>query len=94
MGRTSVMDMLEHNGNVEEVLEWHLAANHYPPVPNIMVPVCIEAIELAIEEAWDEELDMPKGVTYKGLTTAPVWAIVEQHHLESFLGERESWLVD
>jgi hypothetical protein len=28
-------------------------------------------------------------VTYKGLTTAPAWAIIEQHHLDAWLIERE-----
>jgi (2Fe-2S) ferredoxin len=28
---------------------------------------------------------MPEGVSYKGLDTAPAWAIVEQHHLEAWL---------
>jgi len=28
---------------------------------------------------------MPEGISYKGLNTAPAWAIVEQHHLDEWL---------
>jgi hypothetical protein len=40
---------------------------------------------------WDLEIPMPEGVTYKGLTTAPAHAIIEQHHLHSWLIEREEY---
>jgi hypothetical protein len=54
-----------------------------------MVPVCIQAIDAANEGEWDKELSLPEGVGYKGLTVAPVWAIVEQHHLETWIIESE-----
>ena len=75
---------------IENQIEIHLKSNHYPPVPSIMVAPCIEAID-AVNDAglWDLEIPMPEGVTYKGLTTAPAWAIIEQHHLNAWLIERE-----
>ena len=63
----------------------HLSANHYPPVPSSMVLPCIEALEAYWEDETDREIKMPEGVSYKGLDTAPAWAIVEQHHLEAWL---------
>jgi hypothetical protein len=54
-----------------------------------MVPVCIEAIDFAHEDMWDETIEMPDGITYKGETCAPVWAIIEQHHLHAWLPEGE-----
>jgi hypothetical protein len=30
---------------------------------------------------------MPDGISYKGSTAAPVWAIIEQHHLHPWLPE-------
>lgn len=66
-------------------IEIHLASNHYPPIPAFMADTCIEAIDAGNEENWDKEIAMPNGVTYKGQTTAPAWAIIEQHHLDSWL---------
>jgi hypothetical protein len=34
---------------------------------------------------------MPEGVFYKGKTTAPAWAIIEQHHLDAWLPENEGY---
>ena len=63
----------------------HLTANHYPPIPKSMVLPCIEAIEAYHDDDVDREIFMPEGVSYKGMDTAPAWAIIEQHHLEAWL---------
>ena len=77
---------------IEQQIRIHLSANHYPPVPPIMVQACVEAID-AVNDAglWDLDIPMPEGVTYKGLTTAPAWAIIEQHHLDAWIIEREEY---
>ena len=56
-----------------------------------MVPVCIEAIDAANEGEWDKKLSLPEGVGYQGLTVAPVWAIVEGHHLDTWIIESETY---
>ena len=78
--------------DIETQIGIHLSANHYPPVPKFMVKPCIEAID-AVNDAglWDLEIPMPEGVTYKGLTTAPAHAIIEQHHLDAWIIEREEY---
>ena len=84
------LDDLGISLDIEKQIGIHLSANHYPPVPSIMVAPCIEAID-AVNDAglWDLEIPMPEGVSYKGLTTAPAWAIIEQHHLDAWIIERE-----
>lgn len=76
--------MIEYGG-AKTALAWHLSHNHYPPVPASMIPVCEAAIDLARDEDWKAEVELPEGVSYKGRATAPVWAIVESHHLGAFL---------
>lgn len=72
-------------------IEWknqvalHLTSNLYPPVPLIMLDVCIEAIAQCVLGDGDVEISLPDGVTYRGLTTAPASAIVNNHRLEAFL---------
>ena len=91
MGSNFANDLaLADNLDIETQIGIHLKSNHYPPVPEFMVAPCIEAID-AVNDAglWDLEIPMPEGVTYKGLTTAPAWAIIEQHNLNAWLIERE-----
>ena len=91
MGSIFASDLaLADNLEIESQIAIHLSANHYPPIPRSMVVPCVEAID-AVNDAglWDLEIPMPEGITYKGLTTAPAWAIIEQHHLNAWLIERE-----
>lgn len=76
--------MIQYGGS-RVALAWHLSSNHYPPVPASMIPVCEQAIRLAADEEWDEQVELPEGISYRGSSTAPVWAIVEQHHLGDFV---------
>lgn len=93
MGRLHAEDYAElvSKGEVKllAALDWHLRCNHYPPVPISFVPVCIKAITLANAGEWNVLVQLPPKCTYRGADKAPVSAIVEQHHLESFLDERE-----
>lgn len=84
------LDELGIQLDIETQIGIHLTGNHYPPVPKSMVKPCIEAIDAVNDLGlWDLEIPMPEGVFYKGLTTAPAWAIIEQHHLNAWLIERE-----
>ena len=78
--------------DIETQIGIHLSSNHYPPVPKFMVKPCIEAIDAVNDLGlWDLEIPMPEGVTYKGLTTAPAHAIIDQHHLGAWIIEREEY---
>ena len=86
MGRLSLVEAIEWTETVDEALKWHLSTNHYPPVPSSMIAVCKEVILWANEDGDpNQEFALPKDVSYKGSTTAPAWAIIEGHHLDSFL---------
>jgi len=71
--------------SLEQQVGWHLSSNHYPPIPSEMVSVCLEAIDYANEGEWDAEVAMPEGMSYRGMDTAPVHAIIEQHHLDAWI---------
>jgi hypothetical protein len=75
--------------DLEMAISIHLQSNHYPPVPLSMVEPCIEAIDAYYEEDFDRAIEMPEGVSYKGKTHAPAWAIIEQHHLGAWLPQEE-----
>jgi hypothetical protein len=66
-------------------LEWHLQANHYPPVPMSMLPVCERAIKKARAGKWHFRVRLPKDCTFKGSIYAPVDEVVRAHHLNPFI---------
>lgn len=75
--------------DLEVAIGYHLQGNHYPPVPLSMVDPCIESIYAFHDEDLNRLIEMPKGVSYKGNTHAPAWAIIEQHHLGPWCYEDE-----
>ena len=92
MGTNTAIDLATNiDISLEQAIGYHLQGNHYPPVPLSMVEPCIEAIDAYYEDDFNKEIEMPEGITYKGRTTAPAWAIVEQHHLSAWLPENEDY---
>lgn len=85
MGRMYAEGIAETEIALEEQIGWHLQGNHYPPVPKSMVKPCIEAIEAGNDGDWDRAITMPEGVLYRGLTKAPAHAIIEAHHLDTWI---------
>jgi len=85
MGSNTSKDLAENVIDIRTSIAIQLRGNHYPPVPLSMVEPCIEAIYACSDEDYDKQITLPEGVTWKGKTTAPAWAIVEGHHLEPWL---------
>ena len=86
MGNNFAQDLADYDLGLDlsTAIKIHLTSNHYPPVPVSMVEPCIDAIDAYHNGDTDQEIQMPQGITYKGRTTAPAWAIIEQHHLEAW----------
>lgn len=77
------------NLNMADSIAMHLRVNHYPPVPTSMVQPCIDAIDAYWEEDLNREIELPEGVSWRGNTYAPAYAIIENHHLEAWCQEDE-----
>jgi hypothetical protein len=91
MGHNTAIDLAENiDISLEQAIGYHLQGNHYPPVPLSMVQPCIEALDAAREMDAMRQIEMPEGITYKGKTHAPAWAIIEQHHLDAWLPQDEA----
>jgi hypothetical protein len=50
-----------------------------------MVQPCIDAIDAYYQEDYNQEINLPHPITWKGNATAPASAIVKAHHLEWFI---------
>ena len=91
MGNNFATDLAENiDISLEQAIGYHLQGNHYPPVPLSMVTPCIEALDAAREMDAMRYIAMPEGVFYKGMSHAPAWAIIEQHHLDAWLPQDEA----
>ena len=87
MGYNTALDFADLD--LEQGIAYHLQGNHYPPVPLSMVQPCIDAIDAYYDEDYNKLIEMPEGVSYKGNTHAPAWAIIEQHHLDAWLPQED-----
>lgn len=91
MGRLLAEELSELDTPLLRQIEVHLVSNFYPPVPAFMAQTCVDALNAYWEQDTNRMIDMPKGVSYKGSTSAPAWAIVEQHKLFPWLNEEEDY---
>jgi hypothetical protein len=91
MGSQLAQEISEFDMPLRNQIEIHLVSNFYPPVPRFMAQTCVDALNAYWEEETNRMIDMPKGVSYKGSTSAPAWAIVEQHKLWPWLQEEEDY---
>lgn len=91
MGRTTAVAISELDIPLKEQIEIHLVSNFYPPIPRWMAQTCVDALNAYWEQDTKRMIDMPNGVTYKGSTSAPAWAVVEQHRLDTWLNEEEDY---
>lgn len=91
MGRAFVEGMAGLELGLSEMVGMHLRSNLYPPVPLIMVDACCDAIDAYNELDYSRSIDLPDGVSWKGLSHAPAHAIIENHRLEAFLDNDEEF---
>ena len=91
MGHTTAVAISELDINLKQQIEIHLVSNFYPPIPRFMAQTCVDALNAYWEEDTDRMIDMPEGVLYRGSTSAPAWAVVEQHRLSPWLNEVEDY---
>ena len=84
MGYASALEMATSGIDIDTTLGWHLQSNHYPPIPLSMLQPCKDAIDAYWDDDCDLEIELPEPILYKGRTTAPAWAIIEQHHLHAW----------
>jgi hypothetical protein len=99
MGNALAIDLATNiDISLESQLSMHLRSNHYPPIPQSMIPICIEAIDAYWEDDTNRLIKLPldgldrNGEPFQirwrdGSDHAPAWAIIEHAHLNA-------WLID
>ena len=88
MGHNFATDLAtDSHLTLEDAIRIHLSSNHYPPIPGTMVQPCIDAIDAYWEDDTARMIALPDGVSYKGNTEAPAWALIDAHHLNPWITE-------
>lgn len=94
MGYMTTLGIQELDMDLKTQIEIHLVSNFYPPVPAWMAQTCVDAISAYLDDDSDRMIELPRKVTYKGSTSAPAWAIIEQHRLEPWLPHSDDCYCD
>jgi hypothetical protein len=76
-----VLDLITLEGD----LRWHLQNNHYPPVPDVMIPIALKAVILCRNDQFNKTIEIP--IEYRMGWMVPAYVIVEAYHLEPWVNE-------
>jgi hypothetical protein len=79
----SFMDSL----SLETQLSIHLSSNCYPPIPQFMVSVAVEAIAKYNADEGDSVINLPAGVQFRNGQTITAFDAIQSLHLESWCNE-------
>lgn len=90
MGYQTSYDTIEYTKDLKTAVSMHLTSNCYPPIPQFMVPVAVEAIEKVLANKDHDIIELPKGVTFRNGTSASAITIVDHLNLFPFV----DWFID
>jgi hypothetical protein len=69
----------------------HFQANCYPPVPLVMIPIALEAIQAVNDEDFDRVIDLPEGVNFRNATTIKACQAVDALYLNAWVFVTTEW---
>ena len=88
MGRMFVESIKELGDiELEDMVSMHFSSNCYPPIPQFMVQSAVAAINACNYGDYNEVIQLPHGVTYKGSEFVDAATFVDAHRLDAFILE-------
>jgi len=87
MGSMSARDMADQGLPLETLVRWHLQSNHYPPVPEEMVPLAVAAIHAIQADDAHRVFACPAGVLYRGRPWVSAAEVAGEYRLDDLIGE-------
>lgn len=98
MGYATAIGLTDTDLTLSDQISIHLAGNHYPPIPQVMIPACVAAIDAYWEQDYNRLIKLPidgvdrNGEPFQvrwrdGSDHAPAHAIIEHAHLDAWLSE-------
>jgi hypothetical protein len=90
MGLSTAMSLTGLELSLEDQIGIHFSSNCYPPIPKIMIPVAVEAIDAYWEEDYSRMIPLPEGVEFRtGATTVSASQAIESLRLDAWCMEDE-----
>ena len=84
----TAMDLAGSEVSLEQQLSIHFSSNCYPPIPKIMIPVAVAAIDAYWEDDYSRMIPLPEGVEFRtGATSVSASQAIESLRLDA-------WCVD
>ncbi len=89
MGRMTAMDLQEQGLSLENQIAIHFSSNCYPPIPKVMIPVAVAAINAYHDGEFAKVIPLPEGVEHRATNSTSIFAsqAVESLRLDAWLPE-------
>jgi hypothetical protein len=88
MGYTTAVGLTDTDLSLEDQIGIHFRSNCYPPIPQLMIPVAVAAIDACWEEDYNRLIPLPDGVEFRdGSKSVSASQAVNSLRLDA-------WLVD
>lgn len=85
MGLSTAMSLTGLELSLEDQIGIHFSSNCYPPIPKIMIPVAVEAIDAYWEEDYSRMIPLPEGVEFRtGATSVSASQAIESLRLDAW----------
>jgi hypothetical protein len=65
MGLSTARGIAETELPLERQIGWHFSTNCYPPIPQQMIPVAVEAINAYHDGEFAKVIQLPEGVEFR-----------------------------
>ena len=89
MGYATAVGLTDTDLTLSDQLAIHFSSNCYPPIPKIMIPVAIAAIDAYWDGEFAKVIPLPEGVEHRATNSTSVFAsqAVESLRLDAWLPE-------
>jgi hypothetical protein len=87
MGLSTAIGLTDTDLTLEQQLSIHFSSNCYPPIPQMMIPTAIEAIDAYWEEDHFKMIPLPEGVSFRGQSEVSASNLIESYRLDA-------WVID
>jgi hypothetical protein len=84
MGMMTAMDLAGSEVSLEQQLSIHFSSNCYPPIPKMMIPTAIAAIDAYWEDDLGLMIPLPKGVSFRGQKEVSASNVIEAYRLDAW----------
>ncbi len=88
MGRMQAMELAGSEMSLEQQIAIHFSGNCYPPIPKMMIPVAVEAINAYRDGEFARVIQLPDGALFKnGENWVFASQAIESLRLDAWLSE-------